>query len=92
MKNLLERLNFSIEKPQEYEEYICFKLKLTSPPPTYGMFSQLCCQAKAHLYRIEDSEFEKCLGVFTAFSEKAKQEMENRGTSYLICHFWVEEE
>ena len=92
MKNLLERLNFSIEKPQEYEEYICFKIKLTSPSSTYGMFSQLCCQAEANLYYIEDSEFQECLSAFIAFSEKAKQEMENRGTDYLICHFWVEEE
>ena len=92
MKKLLERLNFSIEKPQKYEDYICFKIKSTSPPPTYGIFSQLCCQAEANLYHIEDSELEECLSVFIAFSEKAKQEMENRGTSFLICHFWVEGE
>ena len=92
MKTLLERLNFSIKKPQEDKKYIAFKLKANSSSPTYGMFLHLCGQANANLYYIEDTEINKCLGVFTAFDKKAKQEMERKSLNCLVCFFWLDGE
>ena len=92
MKILLERLNFSAEKPQEGKGYTTFKVTSTSPSPTYHVFFQLCKEVNANLYYIDEDEIDECLDVFTAFDKKVKQEIECKGTNYLVCYFWLGKE
>lgn len=92
MKNLVERLNFSTQKPQDGEEYHVFKVDRVSSVQMFDTFCLFCAELGIDLDVIEFNDFDAAVNCFSDYYISKKQEISGEGVESVTCYFWVDEE
>lgn len=95
MKNLVDRLYFSDQKPPDDQDYYVFKIDkapLKTKDKIYGIFCFFCGSLDLRLSCIEDEGFKGFFIDFWSFYKNLEQKMETENLDYVFCYLWIDEE
>ena len=89
MKNLVKRLQFSTEEPNNIKQLLKFKVRLTASMATLETFRLLLPEFDINT---DDNEFEACIDCFTDYFNATKEALHQEGVDEVTRYFWIDEE
>ena len=89
MKTLLEKLNFSVKKPINGEQFHTFKIDNAVLIDVYSTFYMFCKELEIDLSKVGVNDFNSSVKFFEDYYKDTKMKLTIKGVDEITSYFWI---